>query len=291
MSELGGQQTRRLPWPQEWPEPGEAKQKVTVTVFAVLGLGSLAGAVIALTATPPDARGVIMAICAPLFLGFVSIAVLTRLRVRDRGTASIHLDHVAPANSEAVVIPYSRGLALTYVAMTASMLALFGLLAVVALLVVLDDDSSGTGTSVLLVASSLATLYLLLLVVEALRGGLSRGALALAPSGVHHRSWAFTSFFAWDSIISVSAGTTGGQLITTAVYDNSTPYFHRRSRLWKQPELALAPHMGVQGMNLSVDPALAYQALRYYHEHPEMRAELGRQAGVDRIRRADLITH
>ncbi|PRW65231.1 hypothetical protein [Actinopolyspora mortivallis] len=281
----------RLPWPEEWPYPGGWRQRATATVFALLGAGSALAAVTALSASPPDARGVIMAMCAPLFLGFAAVAVLTRLRVRNRGIASVRLEHVETVGSEAVVIPYSRGLTSTYVVMTVSMLALFGFFAAVSLLVITDGEPGGTGVVLLLVASGAATLYLLLLVVEALRGGLGRGVLALAPTGVYHRSWTFTSFFPWDSIISVTAGTSGGQLITTAVYDNGTPCFHRRSRLWRQPELSLAPHMGVQGVNLSVDPALAYHALRYYHRYPDARAELGSQAGAERIRRAELLEH
>ncbi|SDP56195.1 hypothetical protein SAMN04487905_105218 [Actinopolyspora xinjiangensis] len=291
MSGLDRQLTRHLPWPDEWPTPDGLKDRARATAFAVLGVGSAIAAVIALSANPPDARGVIMAACAPLLLGFAGIAVLTRVRVRDRGIASVHLARIGDPASEAVVIPYSRGLTSTYVVMTASMLALFGFFATISLLII-TDDGSGDGSMILLfVASGTATLYLLLLVVEALRGALSRGVLALAPTGVYHRSWAFTSFFSWESVISVTAGTTGGQLITAAVYDNSTPYFHRRSRMWRQPELSLAPHLGVQGVNLSVDPALAYHALHYYQRHPEMRAELGSQAGVDRIRSANLIEH
>ncbi|MEQ7126941.1 hypothetical protein ABN034_20695 [Actinopolymorpha sp. B11F2] len=34
---------------------------------------------------------------------------------------------------------------------------------------------------------------------------------------------------------------------------------------------------------LATDPARAYYMLRYYHQHPELRHELGSQAGVDRI--------
>ncbi|SFT96785.1 hypothetical protein SAMN04487904_11685 [Actinopolyspora lacussalsi subsp. righensis] len=291
MSELDKRLTRHLPWPEEWPAPGGLKDRATAAAFVVLGAGSVIAATSALSANPPDARGLIMAACAPLLLGFAGLAVLTRLRVRDRGIASVRLERVEYSNSEAVVIPYSRGLASTYVVMTVSMLALFGFFAVISLLVIADGGPGDTGIALLFIASGTATLYLLLLIVEALRGALSHGVLALAPTGVYHRSWAFTSFFPWESIVSISAGTTGRQLITAAVYDNSTPYFHRRSRMWRQPELSLAPHMGVQGVNLSVDPTLAYHALHYYQRHSEMRIELGNQAGVDRIRGADLLDY
>ncbi|KGI79353.1 hypothetical protein IL38_23915 [Actinopolyspora erythraea] len=262
---------------------------MTATVFAALGLGSVIAAVIALVERPPDVRGVIMAVCAPLFLGLAALVTLTRLRVRGRGSASVRLGRVDAADSDAVLIPYSRGLATTYVVMSLSMLVLFGLVAVVSLLVLIDGESSDSGMILLVFASGAATLYLLLLGIDAFRGAVSRGVLALAPTGVYHRSWAFTRFVSWDSMVSVTAGASGDQLITAAVYDGSTPSVHLRSRLWWQPELSLVPHLGVQGANLSVDPVLAYHALRFYQNHAEARAELGSQAGADRLLRADLL--
>lgn len=47
--------------------------------------------------------------------------------------------------------------------------------------------------------------------------------------------------------------------------------------------------MAVQGRWLGVDPALLYWALRYYHEHPEARAELADERGVQRIRTGALL--
>lgn len=39
---------------------------------------------------------------------------------------------------------------------------------------------------------------------------------------------------------------------------------------------------------LAVNPALAFYALRFYHRHPELRSELGTQAGLERLRSGDL---
>jgi hypothetical protein len=44
--------------------------------------------------------------------------------------------------------------------------------------------------------------------------------------------------------------------------------------------------MVIRGAALSVNPALAFHTLRYYHEHPAARAELGTDAAVQRMRTA-----
>lgn len=54
-------------------------------------------------------------------------------------------------------------------------------------------------------------------------------------------------FLPWDSAISVTAGELDGQLITVAADENAAPQFHRRTRMWKQSELKLAPHMAIRG--------------------------------------------
>jgi hypothetical protein len=118
--------------------------------------------------------------------------------------------------------------------------------------------------------------------VEMTRHRLSIGAILLTPAGVRHRSWTFDSYLPWDQAVSVSAGRLDGQLITLAAFDNVHPMFDRRSRIWRQPEYRLAPHTAIRGMYLAVDPALALHALRFYHENPAARAELGTDAAVRR---------
>ncbi len=53
-------------------------------------------------------------------------------------------------------------------------------------------------------------------------------------------------------------------------------------------ELVLLVHVLLPGRGLAVRPLLLYYAVRYYHEHPEARAELGGEEGVQRIRRGEL---
>lgn len=71
---------------------------------------------------------------------------------------------------------------------------------------------------------------------------------------------------------------------TLAAFDNVHPMFDRRSRIWRRPEYRLAPHTAIRGMYPAVDPALALHALRFYHENPAARAEVGTDAAVRRVR-------
>lgn len=125
--------------------------------------------------------------------------------------------------------------------------------------------------------------YLSWFAVEALRRRVVRGALILSPHGIYHRSGSFDSFLPWDAAVSVTAGELDGQLITVTAYANAEPWIQRRSRMWKQPELKLAPHTAIRGMYLSVDPGLAL-TLRYYLDHADARQELATAQGVDRVR-------
>jgi hypothetical protein len=70
---------------------------------------------------------------------------------------------------------------------------------------------------------------------------------------------------------------------------NTDTMIRRRKWSFKQQEFTLLPHFSVRGWSLAVDPALLYHALRYYHAHPEARAELGTEAGLRRVRSGDLL--
>jgi hypothetical protein len=108
--------------------------------------------------------------------------------------------------------------------------------------------------------------------------------LILSPRGIYHRSWSFDNSLAWESAASVTAEEGDGQMITVTAYQNAEPQFQRRTRMWKQPELTLAPRMAIRGMYLSVNPALVLHTLHYYLDHPDARGELATEVGMNRVR-------
>ncbi|HEY9474745.1 MAG TPA: hypothetical protein VIS06_12950, partial [Mycobacteriales bacterium] len=224
--------------------------------------------IVALARSDPG-TGVFLLLGSPLFVTATAVGSLTRLRGRRPGASALQHGHVDDVNEPALLIPYSRALGVAAVLVPVSILLVIAPLAV-AFWVDLAVEGAHIDVLVPLVGLSAATGYMAWFLVEIGRKKLSRGVLALTPGGVYHRSWAFRSFFPWHTVVSVSTGQSPeSPVITMVVYNNSESWFRRTSRLWKQDEFRLAPHMVVKAAYLSVDPALAYHALRFYHAHPE----------------------
>lgn len=272
--------TAETPWPTQWSQPSTMRAAAIVLFFVVFGCVGLAAGASVFSPGPVDSRAYFLGLGAPLLFGFAAVIFYTRLRVRGRSSASVHTHAVD--GQPGLVIPYSRELARSYLVMCVTAFAVFGFVAVVTSIVVASDPDA------IMVITMVACLgftgYLGWTLAEMGQKRLLRGHVVLTQQGVWHRSWAFESYQPWDDTASVSPGDMEGQLITLARVTNSQPHIVRRSRLWKQPEYKLAPHTAIKGMYLAVNPALALNALRFYHENPAARAELGTEAGVRRVR-------
>lgn len=281
---------RTIPWPGEWHMHRAGKLTAQAVVLALIGVAGVTFGIVDLAQTPTQDRGIVTIILAPLFLG-MSALLASRVRIRSRRPDSLRLEWVKPAESPGVVIPYSRSVWVSFCVMTFAMLFFYGLIAIAGWVLVAADGASG-GILILPLLASGATLYMLWFIIDGFREKLTRGAVALTPSGVYHRSWAFTSFFAWDKTLGVEAEDVR-QLPAVRVgyreHRNRKQHMTRHSRVWKQPEWKQAPDLVIIGTYLSVDPVLLYHALQYYFEHPEQRTELGTEAGVERLCRADVV--
>jgi hypothetical protein len=281
--------TPRLPWPPSWSRPGLPRAVATVVFLGLFGLiGVVAGVSIFLPGFH-DARAYLLVLAAPLLFGVAAIVVFTRLRVRGRPTTTVRCEQTE-VGGPGLVIPYSRGLSATYVLVCVTTLLLFAAVAVVSLIALFAPGP----LDVALLVQSVVCLgfagYLGWTVVEMVRERLRRGAVVVTSGGVWHRSWAFDSYLPWEQAVSVSAGEMDGQLITLAAFGNARPQITRRSRLWRQPEYKLAPNTAIRGMYLAVDPGLAFHTLRFYHQNPAARTELGTEAAVRRVRSGDVVT-
>lgn len=260
-------------WPPEWRSRRQAKYVLFVAVFGLFGCVCVAAGVSTFLPGSADDRAYLLVSGAPLLFGLAAVGLFGRLRVRGRPATAVR----SGADGEpALVIPYSRGLAVSYVVVCAGTLLLFLVVDAVAALV--------GGTAIVAAVVCLGFVcYLGWTLIEMARHRLRLGAILLTPDGVWHRSWAFDSYLPWDQAVSVSVGSLDGQLITLAAFDNVHPMFDRRSRVWRQAEYRLAPHTAIRGMYLAIDPALALHALRFYHENPAARVELGTTAAVLRV--------
>ncbi len=220
--------------------------------------------------------------------GLTAFVYWARLGLRRRSSSRVFLSCRDEPEGTGTVIGYSFAVWLTYWAMAVVCLAGFAFLTAVSVLGLLTESFGSLSAVVAVGLFGGVTCYLLCFCFHGLRGKLARGSVALSPHGVFHRSWSFRSYAPWDSVIAVDAAEMDGPLISLIATSDGGAWFERTSRLWKQEEMALAPSLAIRGRWLSVDPALLYHALRYYHAHPEARAELASTAGVQRLQQARL---
>lgn len=131
------------------------------------------------------------------------------------------------------------------------------------------------------------------LAVDGLRGKAIRGELLVSAQGIRYRALAYDIELGWDCVEQVSVVGGDGQRIVIVAYNNMTPSVQGRSWLSKLRkavlEQAAEATVVVRGGALSVNPALAFHTLRYYHQNPAARAELGTDAAVQRVRAAAVI--
>jgi hypothetical protein len=257
---------------QPWPARRRTSWIVAAVLLALFGAGGLA---LGVASVATDGVGLLL-VGSPLLL--VAAALVYLSRARRQGSGGLVVREVADLGERGVVLPYSAALGWGYVVAGAYCLLFFGLVAAGGL-------ASGGGGGALLVVALLLCGYLLWCVVDLARGRLGAGLVALTPTGIYHRSWALRSYLPWDDVLAVVPAEVRGPLVQVMAAANTTGWVRRTSAAWRQGELAFAPHLAVQGRFLAVDPNLLYRAVRYYHENPTARAELGGDAALTRVAR------
>jgi hypothetical protein len=134
----------------------------------------------------------------------------------------------------------------------------------------------------LLVAAILALMALGLLwfLVTMLR--LAPGRLTLSSTGLYHRGLTHTHFVPWYAIAEISAVWAGFPLIVAkAAPSEGTRLVRHLGRFGTQDFL---PFLVVRARWLATDPVVVYDAVSFYHTHPDQRAELATPAALERIR-------
>lgn len=277
-----------LPWPETWPTPRpKLWMMLTVGYLSVLTLLACGLGFWALLSGQPGPA--ILLLGAGVYLGFVASLGLWLLRIRRRTSPKAITLRITGSDEDGVLIAYSG---LLYRWLATMMLLTLAVLAGVVLSGLagwaIPPFSSPPGIASVVVLSA-AGLYCLWIVIEMASGRLARGCVVLSPQGIYHRSLTFEHFAPWCAVHTVSAEDVSGPLIVA----KASPFDHTRVRRtsWagKQQEFQLLPYMAVRGRSLATDPAVLYHALRYYHAHPEARPELATDAGLQRIRTANLL--
>jgi hypothetical protein len=261
--------------------------------LGILALGILWSAVAALLAEPEI--GVVLfvgAICHGTATGLDLCMLRRRRRVLRRSVAV----QVARTAYDGVAMFYStRFNSLLRALLRASFAVVAGLSAGGILGWLASPHSPTPGTPSL--TGAVGTMLLLVWVgwlfwvlVEIIGGRIGRGRLVIGPNGIYHRSHTFEHFVPWDAVVAVHAvQSRGGPLVMVSTVPSGKSYTRRTAWLGKQDEFKLLPYVVVRGDFLAVNPAVAYHGLRYYHAHPEARAELLTSVGEHRFRTGSIL--
>lgn len=268
-----------LPWPDDWFPPVRPRHIVLVAGMFVVALATSVTGILALVSNNTGIA-VVFILISPILVLLTAWCFLVLLRGRHRRSSAVDSGYVSEMGKPATVIPYSLPVFACHILLAFAIFLFFGFFAVALSVVGVDDGFGDPAVLVPLAVSGVASISCLCFLFTVFRGRLGRGSLALLYDGVYHRGWRTRSFVKWEQVLSVrSYEALHGPIIRIGFVGLGNDYFSlaSMSRPFREIE--------VRGRLLSVDPALAYHALRYYHEHPEARVELADGTAVRRLRR------
>jgi hypothetical protein len=131
--------------------------------------------------------------------------------------------------------------------------------------------------------------WVLWVVAEIVGGRIVRGRLVLRDDGIYHRSFTFEHFVPWHAVVDVSPTEFRDPVIVVRAVPTEETRVRRTAWVGTQQEYKLLPFVVVRARLLAVNPAVVYHALRYYHAHPEVRAELRGPAGEQRVKSGNVL--
>lgn len=273
----------RLPWPQVWPRPISSRQ-ILASVFMVgVTALSIIGGPIALK--EGDGGALITTIASPVIAALTLQVLVTQLRGRRRHPSAIRLDEVDALPARGLVIRYAGVQAVAWViALAANVLAAIALSALLLLAGLTEPRVWALAAAALVPVSWLV--YMLLFAVRIAQGRLARGLVALTPTGIYHRAWAYQGYVPWEAVSVVTPrylGYKSGREIYVAALADPRSWFRRTSRLWKQAEYEFRPHLALPTQAFPVDPAVLLHGVRFYAENPGYRVELADERAVHRF--------
>jgi len=272
-------------WPQVWESLVRKRRRAAVTIIPALVVLLVACGVF-LIRIDEAPTGYLAFACLPLLLAGGFYGHATAVNCRDLETSLVSLDHISGPEPDAVTLAQSSRATVAY-----RLMVVAGVLAV-AFLMFLADDITPYGAPAILVVK-LAPLMPLLVVVpvatlfsRVVRKRKQLG-LGLSPRGVYTWTWFGCCFFDWEWIADVRAIERRQLLIELDVHEPLQRPLNPEENWIGQVDLFRRRRTKIQAGFLAVNPAAAFYALCFYHRHPELRHELGTQAGVDRIRGLD----
>jgi len=274
--------------------PKRAGGLVSVAFSAVLALGGAAAGVSLLLPDPIDPQAFIVVTMVPIGSGLALAAGAQRLGVRSRSTRAVRSVHTADAGGAALSVPFMSSLWPALWLIIGGVLLGCALLGVARWVVAFTSSSLNIGALLSGAVLLLIALALAALVVEGLRGTAVRGELLISAQGIRYRALAYDASMEWRALERVSVVGGDSLRIVLMGYADIPASVQGRSWLMRPSKAVLTQAaeatIAIRGVLLSIDPALAFHTLRYYHAHPEARAELGTEAAVRRVRAGAVLT-
>jgi hypothetical protein len=277
--------------PQGWTRPFAGWGEFAL-VAVVGGLLSVGGLVLALTGRGAE-RGAGVAI-ALFFLACLLTAPLFAPGWR-RGRPRLESLRMGDRQERGIAVPYS-GLRMAMVLVATACLALASL-GMVVFADAFADDPGESPSPVRLVGLVGLVFFGLGGIISARRGWGHRWRLLLTPSAVVILAGGARTVVPWEAIRQVRAAevtthvrgvTVREPLVGIDVSDLEAIQSGPLERLLLPLNRRLAADIALPIRTLDIDPPRLSEALRYYHQHPEARAELATQAGVARVQHGRL---
>jgi hypothetical protein len=141
------------------------------------------------------------------------------------------------------------------------------------------------GTGVLRsVALAMATAFFGSFLVAVLSGRVTRGFLALTPSGIYQRGRSLESYLPWESIMGATAIYNGisPQIFVVGRADVSSDR-RQTARFWRLDRLPRDSMIVIDCLTFGIDRNLLHEIVTYYVDHPEAREELGTERDLARV--------
>jgi hypothetical protein len=251
------------------------------------GLMTAGGLVLALTGRGAD-RGAGAAIA----LFFLACAIVAPLLApwRRRGRLRLATVRLGDRHERGVLVPYSGWR--TAVLLVATACLALASLGFVVFADAFADDPGESPWPVRLVGAVGVVFFGAGGLLFACRGWGRRWRVLLTPSAVVIAAGGAQTVVPWEAIQQVQATqvTTHVRgvgvrepLIGLDVSDLDAIQTGRLERLLLPLSRRLGADLALPIRTLDIDPPLLYQALRYYHQHPQARGELATQDGLARV--------
>jgi len=277
--------TAALDQPYGWTRPFAGGWGSFALLVVFSGLSTVVGLLLVLTSRGAE-RG------AGATMGLFGLACLLTTPLfrprRRRGRLRLETLRLGDRHQRGIVVPYS-GLQTAMVRVATACMALASL----GLVMFADgfaDDPGESPWPPRLIGAAGVVCFGLAAYMGARRGWGRRWRVLLTPSAVVVAVGGARTVVPWEAIRQVRATEVAIRepLVGIDVSDPQAIQTGPLERLLLPLNRRLAADVTLPIRTLDIDPPLLYHALRYYHQHPQARAELATQAGVARVQHGQL---